>query len=52
MKYQVTFSLKNAMYPLTEVIEADSIAQAHQQLKLMIKQAGYSLKQILSTIQL
>lgn len=50
--FQVVFSIKNGMHPFTETVKAESIHLIPEVIKQLTKEAGVSLKQILSIVQI
>lgn len=48
--FKVVFTIKNGMHPFTETVKAESIEQVNQVIKQLTKEAGVSLKQIVSII--
>lgn len=48
--FKVIFTIRNGMHPFTEVVKAESIDQVQQVIKQLTKEAGVSLKQIVSII--
>jgi len=52
MRFQVIFTVKNQIAVFNEVVEAESVEQAREQIKMMVKQAGLQLKQITAVIEL
>ena len=51
-KFQIVFTVKNGFHPFTEVVEAVSVDQAREIVKQLIRDAGLTLKQITSIVQL
>jgi hypothetical protein len=51
MKYLIIFTIKNGLFPFKEVVVADTVEQAHTQLKEIVKQCGGKLNHITSTIE-
>lgn len=52
MKFQVVFTIKNGMHPFTEIVDAESVNHVEQAVKQLVKEAGVSLKQIISITQI
>lgn len=51
-RYQVVFTVKNGFHPFTETVQADSVDQAREIVKQLIRDAGLTLKQITSIVEI
>jgi hypothetical protein len=49
--YKVIFTIKQAIHPLTETVNAQTVEAAREIVKQMVKDAGYSLTRITAVIQ-
>lgn len=52
MKFQVVFTIKNGIHPFTEIVDAESIDHVKQAIERLTKEAGVTLKHIVSIVQL
>ncbi len=50
--YQVVFTIKNGMHPFTEIVKAEDVNGATESVKRLVKEAGCTLKQIVSIVQI
>lgn len=51
-RYQVILTIKQAIHPITEVVQATDTNHAEQVVRQMCKDAGVAIKQIVSIIQI
>lgn len=50
--YQITFTIKQAIHPLTETVKADNITLAEAAVRQMAKDAGVTIKSITAIVQI
>ncbi len=49
--YKVIFTIKNAIHPFTETVKAENVEAAKASVQRLVKEAGCTLKQIVSIVQ-